>query len=68
MCDVRKKQYVHSKLVLFQNKINLTISVTGSAVYTPKDGDNWMIAKLNVQITDLGYAQLVEHLDKVSTV
>ena len=25
-----------------------------------------MIAKLNVQITDLGYAQIVEHLDKVS--
>lgn len=38
---------------------------TGSAVYTPANGDNWMMAKLNVQITDLGYAQLVEHLDKV---
>ncbi|XP_078384528.1 polyunsaturated fatty acid 5-lipoxygenase-like [Oculina patagonica] len=37
----------------------------GSAVYSPKDGDNWLIAKLNVQITDLGYSQIVEHLDKV---
>ncbi|XP_078383880.1 polyunsaturated fatty acid 5-lipoxygenase-like isoform X2 [Oculina patagonica] len=37
----------------------------GSAVYSPKDGHNWMIAKLNVQITDLGYSQMVEHLDKV---
>ncbi|KAL9962224.1 hypothetical protein ACROYT_G031306 [Oculina patagonica] len=39
----------------------------GSAVYTPANGDNWMMAKLNVQITDLGYAQLVEHLDKDTT-
>ncbi|XP_068680871.1 allene oxide synthase-lipoxygenase protein-like [Montipora foliosa] len=37
----------------------------GSAVYTPEDGDNWMLAKLNLQITDLGYAQIVEHLGKV---
>jgi len=36
-----------------------------SAVYTPKDGDNWMMAKLNVQVTDLGYSQIVEHLAKV---
>jgi len=36
-----------------------------SAVYTPEDGDNWIIAKLNVQVTDLGYAQIVEHLAKV---
>ncbi|XP_027036056.1 arachidonate 5-lipoxygenase-like isoform X1 [Pocillopora damicornis] len=36
-----------------------------SAVYTPKSGDNWMLAKLNVQITDLGYSQIVEHLAKV---
>ncbi|CAH3036867.1 unnamed protein product, partial [Porites lobata] len=35
-----------------------------SAVYTPEDGGNWMLAKLNVQITDLGYAQIVEHLAK----
>ena len=38
----------------------------GSAVYTPGDGDNWMLAKLNLQITDLGYAQIVEHLGKVN--
>lgn len=37
----------------------------GSAVYTPEDGDNWMLAKLNLQITDLGYSQIVEHLAKV---
>ncbi|XP_020627617.1 allene oxide synthase-lipoxygenase protein-like [Orbicella faveolata] len=36
-----------------------------SAVYTPEDDDNWMLAKLNVQVTDLGYAQIVEHLAKV---
>lgn len=34
-------------------------------MYTPQDGDNWMLAKLNLQITDLGYAQIVEHLGKV---
>jgi len=34
-------------------------------VYTPEDGDNWMLAKLNVQVTDLGYSQIVEHLAKV---
>lgn len=36
-----------------------------SSVYTPDDDDNWMLAKLNVQVTDLGYAQIVEHLGKV---
>lgn len=36
-----------------------------SSVYTPDDKDNWMLAKLNVQVTDLGYAQIVEHLGKV---
>ena len=34
-------------------------------MYTPDDGDYWMLAKLNVQVTDLGYAQIVEHLAKV---
>ena len=34
-------------------------------MYTPEDDDNWMLAKLNVQVTDLGYAQIVEHLAKV---
>lgn len=37
-------------------------------MYTPEDGDNWMLAKLNLQITDLGYAQIVEHLAKVNIV
>ena len=36
-----------------------------SVVFTPKDEGNWMMAKLNVQVTDLGYAQIVEHLAKV---
>ena len=39
-----------------------------STVYTPEDGDNWMLAKLNLQITDLGYSQIVEHLGKVNIV
>ena len=34
-------------------------------MYTPNDGDNWLIAKLNVQLTDFGYSQIVEHLSKV---
>ena len=34
-------------------------------MYTPDDGDYWMLAKLNVQVTDLGYGQIVEHLAKV---
>ena len=37
-------------------------------MYTPEDGDNWILAKLNLQITDLGYAQIVEHLGKVNIV
>ena len=41
--------------------------LSGSAVYTPEDGDNWMLAKLNLQITDFGYSQIVEHLAKVLT-
>ena len=45
--------------------IVLTLYSLDSAVYTPDDGGNWMLAKLNVQITDLGYAQIVEHLAKV---
>ena len=44
---------------------HVTLCSLDSVVYTPKDGDNWMIAKLNVQITDLGYSQIVEHLAKV---
>ena len=55
--------YTYLKPVLFRT--DSTLFPTGSAVYTPADGDNWMMAKLNVQVTDIGYAQLVEHLDKV---
>ena len=40
-------------------------SVSDSPVYTPKDGDSWTLAKLNLQVTDYGYNQLVEHLLKV---
>lgn len=36
-----------------------------SSVFTPKDGDLWTLAKLNLQVTDYGYNQLVEHLLKV---
>ncbi|CAH3169166.1 unnamed protein product, partial [Porites evermanni] len=36
-----------------------------SVVFTPEDEGNWMMAKLNVQVTDLAYAQIVEHLAKV---
>lgn len=36
-----------------------------SAVYTPEDDGKWKLAKLNVQVTDLGYSQIVEHLAKV---
>ena len=42
-------------------------SLIDSAVYTPADGDNWLLAKLNVQITDVGYAQITEHLAKVKS-
>ena len=37
-------------------------------MYTPNDGANWMLAKLNVQVTDLGYGQIVEHLAKVQKI
>lgn len=35
-----------------------------SPVYTPKDKDLWMLAKLSVQGADLGYNQVAEHLAK----
>ena len=47
------------------NFLSIFLFFSGSAVYTPEDGDNWMLAKLNLQITDLGYVQIVEHLAKV---
>ena len=48
------------------NFLRIFFFFSGSAVYTPEDGDNWMLAKLNLQITDLGYVQIVEHLAKVN--
>ena len=33
-----------------------------SPVYTPKDGDLWTLAKLNVQLTDFEISQITEHL------
>ena len=50
------------------NFLSIFFFFSGSAVYTPEDGDNWMLAKLNLQITDLGYSQIVEHLAKVNIV
>ena len=50
-----------------ENCTEVTVFSPDSRVFTPKDGDNWMIAKLNLQLTDLGYSQMVEHLAKVST-
>ncbi|XP_015779645.1 PREDICTED: allene oxide synthase-lipoxygenase protein-like [Acropora digitifera] len=52
----------HNHLVPVAIQMDFT---PGSAVYSPEDGDNWMLAKLNLQITDLGYSQIVEHLAKV---
>ena len=52
------------------SRLTLTLfisSLIDSAVYTPADGDNWLLAKLNVQITDIGYAQITEHLAKVKS-
>ena len=48
-----------------QNYDKVILFPLDSRVFTPKDGDNWRIAKLNLQLTDLGYSQMVEHLAKV---
>ena len=40
------------------------IAHQGSPVYTPKDKDLWMLAKLSVQGADYFHSQLVEHLVK----
>ena len=34
-------------------------------MFTPEDGDKWMLAKLTAQQTDLECSQTVEHLSKV---
>ena len=48
-----------------QHLIYLQPKHVESVVFTPEDEGNWMMAKLNVQVTDLAYAQIVEHLAKV---
>ena len=58
----------HKLTTVPKNRKNMSrtfLFLIGSEVYTPNDGDNWLIAKLNVQLTDLGYSQIVEHLSKV---
>jgi hypothetical protein len=45
---------MHGVLIFFED----------SQVFTPKDGDLWMLAKLNVQVTDVGCSQVIEHLVK----
>ena len=63
--DVPREMYLFLSLCsLLKTK---TLFPLGSAVYTPGDGDNWLMAKLNVQITDIGYAQIAEHLARVTT-
>ena len=47
---------------LTQSKINVLPS--DSTVHTPVDGDLWTLAKLNLEVTDYGYNQIVEHLLK----
>ena len=56
-------KYVFS--LIFVSYLKSILLPPDSAVYTPSDGDNWMLAKLNVQITDIGYAQIAEHLARV---
>ncbi|XP_032236516.2 polyunsaturated fatty acid 5-lipoxygenase [Nematostella vectensis] len=36
-----------------------------SRVFTPRDGGHWTLAKLNLQLSDFGYSQMVEHLSKL---
>lgn len=49
----------------FCNCLCISNYFSDSPIYTPQDGDMWMLAKLNVQLTDLGCSQMVEHLTKV---
>ena len=37
---------------------------TDSAVYSPEDGDLWLLAKDSFQVTDYAYVEMVEHLLK----
>lgn len=39
-------------------------SCVDSPVYSPEDGGNWMLAKMEIQRADITYEELVEHLTK----
>ena len=43
----------------------VSVICIGSRVDTPRDGDLWTLAKLNLQVTDMTYSQVVDHLVKV---
>lgn len=45
--------------------VNQLYSTAEASVNTPQDGDDWILAKLNVQLTDYSTSQVVEHLSKV---
>ena len=40
------------------------ITVADSPVYTPKDGNRWLLAKQLYQLADFGYVEMIEHLLK----
>ena len=64
---ISRHEFRYCKLKPLRLTLTLSLSLIDSAVYTPADGDNWLLAKLNVQITDIGYAQITEHLAKVKS-
>lgn len=65
---ISRHEFRYCKLKPLRLTLTLFISsLIDSVVYTPADGDNWLLAKLNVQITDIGYAQITEHLAKVKS-
>ena len=64
---ISRHEFRYCKLKPLRLTLRLSLSLIDSAVYTPADGDNWLLAKLNVQITDIGYAQITEHLAKVKS-
>ena len=65
---VRARQHHVCPFGMEEKAQNGIFILSDSAVYTPEDGDNLMFAKLNLQITDLGYSQIVEHLGKVNII
>lgn len=64
---ISRHEFRYCKLKPLRLTLTLSLSLIDSAVYTPANGDNWLLAKLNVQITDIGYAQITEHLAKVKS-